>query len=135
MLSFNWTLYCTRNFVWHYLQPDDTIIICLFVILITQLFAHSARNGDLQTTTVFFTCNFTRGWVNSYYSLSAMSCPFMVLHKQSNECSWSRTLVFTLSRKLHRVYTLSFVHSHTCLCLFLSCLLLLLYLEQIRCIC
>ena len=59
-------------------------------------------NSDLQTTTVFFTRNFTQGWLNSNYSSSALSCPFIVQHKQSNERSRSRTFVFSLSREFHR---------------------------------
>ena len=59
-------------------------------------------NGGLQTTTVLFTCNFTQGWWNFYYySSSALSCLFIVQHKQSNESSWSRTFVFSVSRELY----------------------------------
>ena len=39
------------------------------------------HNGDLQTTTVSFTHNFTQGWLNSYYwFLPALSCLFIYAH-------------------------------------------------------
>ena len=49
------------------------------------------RNGDLQTTTVFFTRNFTQGWQNSYWLLPALSCIFIC----------ASMFVFSLSRELY----------------------------------
>ena len=43
-------------------------------------------------------------------------------------------LLFLRSWELYRDHLL-FVHSHTCLSLFPSCLLLLVYLDHVRCIC
>ena len=121
-----------------------------------NLFASNTCSLDLysgyhQTTTVLFkprifTSNFTLDWLNSYYSSFSLSCPFIVLHKQSNECSWSTTLVFSSFREFHCdhiivcvlctlcclyiVYTSLFVRSYTCLSIFLSCLLLLVHLDK-----
>ena len=47
--------YCTHNLVCHYLQHDDAVRICLFFILIIQLFARylqrrsSNHDGSLHT--------------------------------------------------------------------------------------
>ena len=59
-------------------------------------------NGNLQTTTVLFTLNFTQDWQNSYHKLSSiLCCPFIDLHNQFNWHSWSRTCVFSLSQELY----------------------------------
>ena len=50
---------------------------------------------------------------NSYCSLSALSCIFIVLYKQSNERSLSGKLVFTLSCGLYCIAFLSICFSHT----------------------
>ena len=44
------------------------------------LIRYFAYNGDLQTTIVLFTRNFTQGWLNSYCSLPDLSCRFY-MHK------------------------------------------------------
>ena len=79
----------------------------------------SARNssGDLQTTTVFFTCNFIQSWLNSYYSSSSLPCPFIVQRNQSNERSWSRMFVFSPSREPYCDFIFVCVlYAHCCLC-------------------
>ena len=83
--------------VFHYSQLEDTTVICF------------ARYSTLLTTflkTTTLVCKwqrslnhdcflhmqlvFTQDWLNSYYSLSALSCVFICPHKQSDEGSWSR---------------------------------------------
>ena len=65
-------------------KHDSTTVIYLFAILLYTFVPVSTNNcsvdlcnGDLQTTIVFFTRNFTQGWLNSYYSLPALFCPFI----------------------------------------------------------
>ena len=111
----------------------------LFVILLTSSVLISTNscsvdlyNSDLQTTTVFFTCNITQGWLNSY-ALSAMSCPFIVQRKQADERSWSRQFVFSLFKELYCDFI--FVCAFAYLSIrFFSCLLLV-YLELFLWIC
>ena len=86
---------------------DDTTTIYLFDILLypsvlisTNNCSVDPYNGDLQTTTVFFTRNVTSHKAD-YSLLSALSCLFIVLRKQSNERSWSRIFVFSLSREFY----------------------------------
>ena len=122
-----------RNFVCHCLQLDNTTII--YSLFLSHNYSHhSVRNGDLQTTIVYFTRNITQGWLNSDWLSSALSCPFIAQNNQYNEHSLSRKFVFSPSRELYRNHLL-FVHSHTCLYLFPSCLLLLVYLDRVQCIC
>ena len=59
----------------------STTTIYLFAILLytsvlvsTNNYSVVLYNCDLQTRTVFFTRNFTQGWLNSYYSSPALSC-------------------------------------------------------------
>ena len=59
------------------------------VLLGTNNCLEGLYNSDLQTAIVLFTRNFTQGWLNTYYSSSALSCPFIVQDKQSNERSWN----------------------------------------------
>ena len=61
----------------------------LFVILHPRLFAWSSQRQSSNR-------NFTQGWLNSYWVMLALSCPFIVPHKQSNERSWSRRFVLSL---------------------------------------
>ena len=61
----------------------------LSLLFLSHSYSLDLYNDNLQTTTVFFTRNFTQGWLNSNYSSSAFSCPFIVQHKQSNERSRS----------------------------------------------
>ena len=83
-------------------------------------------NGDLLITTR----NFTLGWLNSYRLPSALTCSFIVQYNPSKECSWSRSFVFSPSPDFYCDHLL-FVHSCTCLSLFFSCLLLLLYVFDV----
>ena len=74
-------------------------------------------NGYLQSTTVLFTRNFTQSWLNSYLPLRALSCPFIVQHEQSNECSWSRRFMFSPYRELHCDLIVVYAFCiHWCLC-------------------
>ena len=50
----------------------------------------------------FSKCNFTQGRLNSYCLSSALSCPFIVQHIQSNKRSWIRRFAFSPSRELYR---------------------------------
>ena len=118
-----------------------TIIIAYFAVLLYTPVLVST-NGNLQTTTVFFTRNFTQGWLNSYYcSLPTFSCLYICASNQSEEDSWSGTFGVTIFRKFYCDYIVVCILctqcllQHTCLFLFLSYLLLLAYLEQVRCIC
>ena len=84
------------------------------------LIRYSAHNGDLQTR------NFTQDWLNSYWLLLlALSC-FLYTHTFSLqnvlrvEASWSRILRNSIAT--------------ACLSLFPTCLVLLVYLERVRCI-
>ena len=104
--------------------------ICLFDIFLTQLFA-ILLTLEILKPLFWFTRNFTPGWLISDYLSSALSCVFILQHDQSNERFWNRSFAF--SKTLSRL--LVYVHSHTCLSLFLSCLLLLVYLDRIPCIC
>ena len=81
--------------------------------------------GERQTTTVSFGRNFTQGWLNSYYSLLALSWPFICASDQSDEGSWSGTFGVSISREFHIfvcvLYTQCFwLLSHTFLPIFLS---------------
>ena len=71
---------------------------------------------DLQTTTVFFTRNFTQDWLNSYWLSSNLAGLFIVQHNQSNERSWIRTFMFLPFHELYCDHLL-FVYSYTCLSL------------------
>ena len=75
-------------------------------------------NDDLQTMTVFFTHNFTEGWLNSYYSLRAFSWIFICLFICLFVWSFLKWNVqnFAFSRILLRL--------HCCLCICIQCLLL-----------
>ena len=75
-------------------------------------------SGELQTTTVLFTCNFTQGWLNSYWSLSALCYPFVVQHEQFNESSLTRRFVFSPSRELYRNHIVAVYSAHTIVCAF-----------------
>ena len=87
--------------------------------------------------------DFTQSWLNSYYLLPSLSCLFKCASNQSDEGSWSVTLGVSPSREFYCDYIVVCVlctqclllRSHTCLSLFLSYLLLLVYLEQVGCIC
>ena len=117
---------CNRNYL---------LVILLYtsVLLSTKNCSVDIYNSDLQTTTVSFTCNFIQGWLNSYYSPSALSCPFIVQHNHSNERSWSRTFMFSPARELYchlifvcvlrpyfclcvRIFVYPFLFSHACCC-------------------
>ena len=75
--------------------------------------------------------------------LPALSCCFIWASDQSDERSWSETFGASPSRKFYCNYIVVCVlctqclllRSHTCLSLFLSCLLLFVYLEQVQYIC
>ena len=90
-------------FVCHYLQFDDITIICLFVILITPLFARSLQRRSSNHNCFVHTQLHTR----LIELLLTVVC--FVL---SNERSWSRRFVFLPSRQLYREHFL-FMHSHT----------------------
>ena len=124
-----------------YTRITTTIIACsifcsvynLFVsnnicsLFFSHIFSWLSSNHDCSLHTQ---CVFTQDWLNYYYSLPALSYPFIVLQKQSNERS--------LSQELYRNYIVVcplctqclLLRSHTCLSLFLSCLLLV-YLKQV----
>ena len=99
------------------------------VLLSTNNCSVDLYNGHMQSMTVFFTHNSTKGWLNSYYSSSAFSCPFIVL-------VFSLTHVIEVERLLEPshfclciVYTVLLVHSIACVlrthcCL---CILILIY--------
>ena len=87
---------------------------------------------DPQTTTIRFTRK--TGKINTDCPLTVSSCSSIVLNNQSNEYSCNRRSVFWPSREHYRDWWLS-VHLHTCLSLFHSYLLLLVYVDQVRCIC
>ena len=109
------------------LKLDNTTMYLFVILLYTSILLSTNNcsvdlyNGDLQTATVFFKRNFTQGWLNSYYSSSALSCPFIVQHKHSNEHTWTRTFVFLSSRELYCdfiVVCACIVFSPACSCWF-----------------
>ena len=103
----------------HYLQLDDltSIFYSLFFSHNYSLFCSQWRSSN-HDCSLHTPRNFTQDWLNSYYSSSALSWPFIVLHKQSNERCWSRMFVFSLSRGLYRDYTVFCVLcTHCCLCI------------------
>ena len=75
---------------------------------------------------------FTHDWLNYYYSLSVLSCLFIILHKQSDERSWSRMFVFSLSQEMYRDCIVVCVFCSHCLLVrslsYLSSFLLLMLL-------
>ena len=73
------------------LFPTYTTYSVLYSILLsTNNCSVNLYNGNLPTTTVLFTHNFSQVWLNSCCSLSALSCHFKVQPNQSKEHSWSR---------------------------------------------
>ena len=74
-----------------------TITTCYISVLIS-------KSSQRWSSTVSFKRSFTQGWLNSYYSSSALSRLFIVLHKQSNENSF---LAFSV--------TLSQLHCYLCI--------------------
>ena len=81
-------------------------------------------NGDLQTTTVLFTCNFTQGWLNYYRLDVCFVLPFYGPTQQSVERSWSRMFRLSLSRE-HIVYTSCLLLHEAfdlCFCGFCQCI-------------
>ena len=66
------------------------ILLYTSVLLTTNNCSIDLYNGNLQPTTVFFTRNFTQGWLNSYYCclfcLAFLYAPPLVCR----ECSCSR---------------------------------------------
>ena len=92
----------------------------LSLLFLSHKYLLNLYNGDLQTTTVLFTRNFTQGWLNYYYwLLSVLFCPFIVQHNQYNERSWNRTFVFLCSQELH--CDLIFDHNVCSYCVRLVC--------------
>ena len=81
--SHNYSLFCLQSFRKHY------------------TYSVAVHDGDLQT------CNFTQGWLNSYWLLPALSCLFICSHLQSLEYSQSRR--FAISMYLCIAYTLPLV--------------------------
>ena len=87
------------------------------VLVSTNNWSVDLYSGDLQTTTVFFTLNFTQGWLNSYCLSSALSCPLIVQNKWCNERSWSRRFVFSASQELYlENIVVCALCTHCCLC-------------------
>ena len=84
-------------------------------------------NGDLQKTNVFFTHNFTQGWLNSYYSSSALSCLFIVLSAQSGLHSKSRVFLYWIVFSLSIPISLLFVYCIHIVCLLRSLLIYFLF--------
>ena len=105
--------------MWHCFElMQQELLVCntffISVFLSTNNFWVDLYNGDLQTTTVLFTRNFTEGWLNSYYWSSALSCPFIVQHKQCNQRSWSRKFAFSLSQELYCNFYVVYEHIAVC---------------------
>ena len=78
--------------------------------------------GDLQTTTVFIMQHISHktDWLTTtscLLTLSAKPRICIVLYKQSDERSWSRMFVISLSQKLYRVYIAVCVFCSHCLLL------------------
>ena len=111
----------------------------LFIILLTRTtICYSAHNRFVSSTLIrqIFTAAIFKHAAShkadciTTDSLPTLSCLFICAHLQSAECSQSRRYGFSPSQKLYcdRLY----------MCLFIlvcpSCLLLLVYLEVIRCI-
>ena len=142
MFGFSSILYCLHylmchgsNLIIQQQYVELAILLYTSVRVSTNNWSVDLYNGDLQTTTVSSTCNFTQGWLNSYCLMSALSCPVIVLHKQSNERSWSRMFVFSLSRELYCNFIIFCVHIVVCAFTYLSIMLDVVYLERVRCIC
>ena len=92
-------------------------------------------NGDLQTTTALFTCNFTQGWLNYYWLVASFGLPFYM-------GKWSVCWRFAFSRILWReVYCLYIVYTVLVVAFayisipFSLILLLLVYLYLDRYVC
>ena len=103
-----------------------------FVPLFTlNWYYNNYNNNWLFDTTVLFIHNFTPGWLNFYWPLPALSGPFIYTSLQSAKRSQCRRFMILSSREL---YLESF-----CISIFIfdwpTWLLLLVYLEGIRCIC
>ena len=129
------------------------IVLSNFVPLFTIITTITTRLLFLSAYNLFVTAEisnhdcshtqrvYTQDWLNYFCLSSALSCPFIVLHSLTNvfevECSCSRCLDGCIVTTLLFVY---WVHIVVCAfaylsILFFSCLLLLVYLERVRCIC
>ena len=114
---------------------DNTTKIYLFAILLYTSVLVSTNNCsvDLYNAIIkprlFFTCYFTQGWLNSYYySLSILSCLFIVIYKRFNERYWSRMciccvcIVYILLAVAFIFFVFRFfaylIFSHWCCCWF-----------------
>ena len=68
-------------------------------MLITKLFARTLQWPSLNPDRSLHTqCVFTQGWLNYYYTPSALSCT--IINARSDEGSWSVTLGVSPSQKL-----------------------------------
>ena len=140
MFSFTFSLLSALSYVSNLYNYNYMFIIVLYtsVLLSTNNCSVDLYNGDLQTTTIHTQLH-TR-LTEFLLLLPALSRLFMCAHIQSNKGSWSGTFGVLPFREffyttLLFLYTLLSVQQYTCLSLFLSCLLLLVYLELVRCIC
>ena len=128
---------------------ENTTIYLFVMLLYTSVLVSTNNcsvhlyNGNLPTATIFFTRNFTHGWLNSYCSSQSCTnsltnfCVLAFSRTPSGPYCSLRTVSTLLPVYCVRIFPCAFAHLSILMLvvLFLSCLLLLVYLEQVRCIC
>ena len=114
---------CQCSNLWH-VHNNNYNNNCLFDIFLTQLFPTVHSREMFKHATVLYDCNFTQGWLNSYW---LFSCFVLPLHKRMP----------SLYRTLLKFSRFAFLPSRVRIFILVcpSSLLFLLYLEGVRSIC
>ena len=107
------------------------VLICLQPLCKPHLYLILHTTEMFKRATALFTRNFTQGWLKSTDCSPLCLTFFIYAHLQSAERSQRRRFIISPSTELYRESLCVGI----LILVYIACLLLLLYLESVRCIC